>query len=141
MATEIPVWGLVDTGATECVLSYEVADHIKATPCAGTSHLVDYTGKPHKVEYGKVHFQIEIEKTKIRWPAIVALHHKRREAVWGGCGFLNYFCVTFDGPRKHFTIRLRGAIPKDFTVTRVPKTRLRRQFRGSVVITPDDQDP
>ena len=60
--------------------------------------------------------------------------------MWGGCGFLNYFCVTFDGPHKHLTIRLRGPTPKNVKVTSIPKSRLRRHGAG-VVITPDDQKP
>jgi hypothetical protein len=122
-AEEMLLWGLVDIGSDDCILPYDVADLIKATPF-GHGCVYDYAGKPRLVAYLGVYLQIRLEKHLVTWPSIVAIDRERSEsALWGRCGFLNHFCVTFDGPNKHFTIRLRGPIPPGFTVSRIPKER------------------
>jgi hypothetical protein len=66
--------------------------------------------------------QIRLAKQVIRWPAVVAFTRDRDEALGGMAGFLGHFQVTFDGPGKHFTIRLRGEPPPGFT-NRTSKNR------------------
>jgi hypothetical protein len=126
-AVQIPLLGLVDVGATECILPYEVADAVKATPF-GEGLVYDYSGRPHKVEYAGVYLEVQVEKEVVRWLSIVALDRSREDsALWGRCGFLDHFSVTFDGPGRHFTIRRRGPMPPGMTVSRIPKARRRRR--------------
>jgi hypothetical protein len=61
-------------------------------------------------------------------------------ALWGRCGFLDHFSVTFNGPKRHFTIRLRGSIPPGFKVDVLPRGKGRASERGDV-IAPGDQSP
>jgi hypothetical protein len=137
-AQGVPFWGLLDVGATDCVLPYEVAGLVKAIPCAGKWSLADYTGKDHEVEYGKVNLRIQTSTHTIQWPAIVAFDRDRDGiALWGRCGFLNYFSVTFNGPQKHFTIRLRPPWPSNFKVTRNPRGRSLHRRRGATITRRD----
>ena len=120
-AVQITLSGLVNIGATECILPYEVADKIKATPF-DDGVLFDYSGRPHTVQYAVVYLELHLEKQSVRWLSVIALDHSREDsALWGRCGFLDYFRVTFDGPAKHFTIRRRGPTPKGMTVSRISK--------------------
>ena len=48
-AIQIPLLGLVDVGATECILPYEVADLAKATLFGNQEFVLDYSGRPHPV--------------------------------------------------------------------------------------------
>jgi hypothetical protein len=138
---EVPLWGLVDTGATECILPYEVADQVKPAWFPGEGGITGYAGEEHPVQYGGVYLQILIEKKRIRWSTVVAFSRKREEtALWGRCGFLDHFRVTFDGPEKHFTIRLRGPAPAGFELNPLPRRR-RRILKGGDLITPGDQNP
>jgi hypothetical protein len=126
-AGELLLWGLVDIGADDCILPYDIANLIKATPF-GEGYVIDYAGKPREVAYLGVCFQLELEKERISWPSIVAVDRQRTNlALWGRCGFLNHFCVTFDGPGKHFTIRRRGPAPRDSEVSRISKPKPRRR--------------
>ncbi len=139
-AREVSIWGLVDTGAAECILPHEVADQVKPK-WRGTGMISDYAGRTRPVQYGQVDFQIRIEKKRLRWPAIVAFSRERSdEALWGRRGFLDHFSVTFNGPEKYFIIRLRGPVPAGFTVHPIPKPR-RRGPGASDLITPRDQNP
>jgi hypothetical protein len=139
-ARELDLWGLVDPGATECILPYEVAEEVKAT-FKGKGSMADYAGTAHAVEYGSVILRIKLKEVQIKWTAVVAFDRDRKQsALWGRVGFLDHFRVTFDGPGKHFTIRLVGSAPHGFTMSPVPKRGRRSTKRGSV-ITPPDQNP
>lgn len=132
------VWGILDTGAVDCILPYQYADGIKPVWC-GTGAIGDYAGGSHPVEYGRVSLQIRTAKHRIRWPAIVAFRRQRvHTALWGRCGFLNHFRVTYHGPRRLFILRLRTPIPTGFAVEALPR---RRHPGGSGLILPTDQDP
>jgi hypothetical protein len=121
---EILLNGLVDIGSDDCVLPYDVVDLVKGTPF-GEGAIGDYTRATHPVAYLPVYLRIALAKEMITWPTIVAVDRERTDlALWGRCGFLNHFCVTFDGPNKHFTIRRRGPLPPGFTVSRIPGRRL-----------------
>ena len=135
-------WGLVDTGAAECVLPAEIAEWVRPAWC-GEGAITDYSGADHAVRYGLVHLQIRLEKERHRWPAVVAFCSDRKQAaLWGRRCFLEYFRVTFDGPGNHFTIRLRGQLPPGSRSERVPILRpTRRGAKGSSLITRDKQDP
>jgi hypothetical protein len=126
-AIPVTLSGLVDVGAIECIVPYEVADLVKAIPF-DEGFVLDYSGRPHRVEYAGVYLELQVEKEVVRWLSVVAFDRDREEsALWGRCGFLNHFCVTFDGPGRHFTIRRRGPIPSGMTVSRIPKARRRRR--------------
>ena len=126
---EVPIWGLVDTGASECILPYEVADQVKPI-WRGTGAISDYAGGAHAVRYGQVHLQIRVEKTRLRWPAVVAFSRERTsEALWGRRGFLDHFRVTFDGPEKSFIIRLRAPVPTGSMRRSHPETQTSRPQR------------
>ena len=94
-AADIPLWGLVDTGATECVLPHEVADLVKASPRAGTWSLTDYTGKRHDVEYGEDFPSDSSESAQLENPAGPRLSRSTTSwgepPLWGRCGFLESF--------------------------------------------------
>lgn len=130
------VLGILDTGAVDCILPYQHADIIKPDWC-GTGAIGDYASGLHPVEYGRVYLQIRTAKHRIRWPAIVAFSRQRMyTALWGRCGFLNHFRVTFHGPRRLFILRLRTPIPAGFRVEPLPRRR-----GSSGLILPADQEP
>ena len=60
-ASRIPLWGLVDVGAAECILPYEVADLVKATPFGDGGFVLDYSGRPHSVQYAGVYLEPALE--------------------------------------------------------------------------------
>jgi hypothetical protein len=137
---EITVWGLLDTGSIDCILPFSVADQLKPT-WLGKGAIADYARGSHAVQSGGVYLQVQLEKRRVRWPAIVAVSHKEMTIpLWGRCGFLQYFNVTFNGPDKSFVIRLRGPVPGEFTVRPVPKPG-RQSSKGSDLITPGEQNP
>jgi hypothetical protein len=139
-AAEITVWGLLDIGAADCILPLAVADEIKPI-WRGRGAMTDYARGSHPVRYGNVHFQVEIEKKRVRWPAIVAfIPDEMNIPLWGRCGFLQHFNVTFYGPDRSFVIRLRDPVPPGFTVDSIPR-RKPRGSKGSDLITPSDQNP
>jgi hypothetical protein len=139
---DVPLWGILDTGADECVLPFEVAERIEPAWSDGVGLLTDYTGKPHVIQYGAAYFQIKIKNRLIRWAPVVAFdrHREDREALWGVAGFLEHFRVTFDGPGRHFTIRLPSPSPRSFTVQRLPGRR-KRGPREDTPIAPHEQEP
>jgi hypothetical protein len=136
----VPIWGILDIGAIDCILPYEVAERIKPAWCGGMRTMADFAGGSRAVRYGRVHFQIQIGRKRIRWPSVVAFRQDLKDALWGRCGFLNHFSVTFNGPARHFIIRLRGVPPPGFRVDALPTARERSARRGHV-ISPDDQSP
>jgi predicted aspartyl protease len=140
-ATEVLLWGLVDTGAVECVLPLEVADRIGASMLSHTGSIRDFTGINHSVEYGLVQLQICLKHQRFRWTTAVAFARELEgTAFWGRDGFLNHFSVTFNGPCKYFTIRRRNLGVSGIEVISVPRPT-KREVRRSDLITPDDQDP
>jgi hypothetical protein len=136
----IPLWGVLDTAAVDCILPYDAADRIKPIWCDEARSITDFAGGVREVQYGRVHFQAQIEGKRARWPAIVAFSRDRRIALWGRCGFLDHFSVTFNGPARFFITRLRDPMPTGFTVESLPRRR-RSGSRGSDLITPADQEP
>ena len=139
---ELPVWGILDPAAVDCILPYEVAERVGPAWCEGTWPMTDFAGGKHDVQYGGVYLRIRIETKRIRWPAIVAFSRDRRNALWGRSGFLNYFNVTFHGPENYFIMRLRGRLPSgsEADSLSLPKDR-RRGSKPSDLITPGEQDP
>jgi hypothetical protein len=102
----------------------------------------DYAGGTREVQYGRVYLQIQIDKKRLRWPAIVAFSRDRRIALWGRSGFLNHFNVTFHGPEKYFVIRHRGRLPSGFETDSLSLPRDRRhRSKPSDLITPGEQNP
>ena len=79
---EILLNGLVDPGSDDCILPYDVAGLIKATPF-GEGHVSDYTGESRSVEYLGVYFQLELEKQLIVWPSIVTIDRADRFSHMG----------------------------------------------------------
>ena len=136
----IPIWGILDTAAVDCILPYDAADRLHPTWCDGTRSLQDFAGGIREVKYGRVSFRVQIGGRRLRWPAIVAFSRERRIALWGRCGFLEHFRVTFDGPGRHFTIRLRDPIPPGFKVDTLPRGKRRPPKEGDV-IAPEEQGP
>lgn len=110
---EIPLLGLLDTGASECVIPYEVHEAVRADMNPyDIGPIVDYAGEEHFVRYGTIDLEIPCKSGFLRWSARVAFDEDRKdEALWGHAGFLEYFNATFNGPEKHFTLRLRGLSP------------------------------
>jgi hypothetical protein len=137
---EITVWGLLDTGALDCILPWSLADQLNPT-WYGPGWAADYASGSHEVMYGGVHLQVRVENQRVRWPAIVAFSRDRMNIpLWGRCGFLQHFNVTFNGPGHYFIIRLRKRLPAGYTVDSVPRAS-RRGPRGSDLIVPGDQNP
>jgi hypothetical protein len=139
-ADGIPSWGVLDVAAIDCILPYEAADRIKPTWCGGMRAITDFAGGSRAVRYGRVHFQVQIGRQRVRWPAVVAFRRDLRDALWGRCGFLDHFSVTFNGPARHFIIRLRGSPAPGFEVDDIPRAKGRSSKHGDVV-SPDDQSP
>jgi hypothetical protein len=136
----IPIWGILDPAAIDCILPYDTADRLHPTWYDDARSMQDFAGGLREVRYGRVTFQVQIGGRRVRWPAIVAFSRERRIALWGRCGFLNHFRVTFDGPGRHFTIRLRGSMQPGFKVDILPKGKGRPSKKGDV-IAPEDQSP
>jgi hypothetical protein len=135
------MWGLLDTGATDCILPLDVADLIQPVPFAGQWFLNDYAGVPHEVSYGGVQCRIRLKDRLIRWTSVIAFGNRSEgTALWGRCGFLDQFRVTFDGPARHFTIRLPSRLPAKFGVE-TSSTRPSRSASFDDLVTPDDQQP
>jgi hypothetical protein len=139
---DVPIWGILDPAAVDCILPYEVADRVNPVWSPGTWPMTDYAGGIHQVEYGRVYLQFQIGKKRLRWPTIVAFSRDRRTALWGRSGFLDHFNVTFHGPEKYFIIRLRGRLPTGLEAdsTSPPRDR-RRDSKRSDLITPGEQNP
>jgi hypothetical protein len=139
-ASEERVTGIVDHGATECILPFEYADLVGASWLNESTTMFGYAGRPHIVQYGLVQLRIRLNNQYIRWATAVAFDPDRKgSALWGRYGFLNHFNVTFNGPGHFFVIRLRKPWPVGFEVIPVPESERRR--RRSDLITLDDQDP
>lgn len=133
-------WGILDTGAVDCILPHQFAEDAKPDWC-GQGALDDYASGTHTVEYGRVFLQIRTTKHQIRWPAIVAFSRQRMyTSLWGRCGFLNHFRVTFHGPGRFFILRLRNPAPPGFVVEPIPRDVRRRPGEGGLIL-PTDQDP
>ena len=95
---ETVLWGLVDTGAVECILPHAASEVLRPIWRGYGSHHRLH-GRGEAVRYGQVFLQIRIGHKQIRWPAIVAFSRDREEAaLWGRRGFLDHFSVTFNGP-------------------------------------------
>lgn len=136
----VPLWGILDTGAVECVLPRDVADEIKPDWLGGEWFLAGYEGRPRPVEYGAVRLKINLGDQTLRWTAIVAFSVDRDEALWGHAHFLDHFNVAFNGPDRHFTIRQRGPRRPSFEVNPLPR-RFRRRFDHGRVVSPAEQNP
>jgi hypothetical protein len=103
--------------------------------------IADYTGKPRTVRYGSVRLQFRLGNRLLRWIAVVAFDLQRAdEALWGASGFLNHFRITFDGPGKHFTVRLPTPLPHGFSVETHPSPGGRRLGEHPPV-GPSEQEP
>ena len=118
------LWGKLDTAAAMYVLPHRYANLIQPNWIEGEWPLADYAGVQHSVRYGAVDLQIRLEKQRVRWFAVVAFDRDRDgTALWGMAHFLEHFRVTFDGPEKHFTVRLRDPVPWAFRSTVCPAAR------------------
>jgi len=136
----VPIAGRLDTGSDVCVLPHAVSETIRPVWRSGVEVLRDYTGGLRTVRYGAVYLRIRLVDRTLRWAAVVAFDDRRQdEGLWGIAGFLEYFNVTFSGPARHFTLRLRGASPPGFEIEPIPKHR-RVRPRDSI-IDPDEQGP
>lgn len=103
---EVPIAGLLDTGAVDCILPWQVADQVAPSWVAGTAVITGATGGERELPYGAVLLSVDLDKGPETWPAIVAFDHEREfRALWGMAHFLDRFRMTFDGPGRHFTIR------------------------------------
>ncbi|QDV39130.1 hypothetical protein [Tautonia plasticadhaerens] len=110
---ELDLWGILDTGAVECVLPFEVYEAVEAARRGDdVGNLVDAGGRHRVLEYGTVGVEVAIKGRPLRWSAKVAFDRGRAdEASWGHLGFLQYFNATFNGPERHVTLRPRGDRP------------------------------
>jgi hypothetical protein len=109
---DIDSWGVLDTGADECVLPAGIFSAIGAAHRSGEVGIVaDFAGRRRALAYGTVDLEIRIKNRPYRWHAKVAFVEDRDEAIWGRAGFLQFFNATFHGPERHFTLRLKGHLP------------------------------
>ena len=142
-----PLRGILDTGSVECVLPATIGGYVGAWKC-GRGKLVTASGAEIDVDYGRVFLQIVLEKGKniqlVRWHTVVAFSADRGEddgALWGNAGFLEHFRVTFDGPARHFTVRMPGRPPGGFEVAPGPRPHPRRPGTLERPIGPHEQMP
>jgi hypothetical protein len=136
----VPIAGRLDTGADVCVLPYVVSDAVRPVWRSGVEVLRDYSGGLRTVRYGAVYLRIRLGHRRIRWAAVVGFDERRQdEGLWGISGFLEYFNVTFAGPARHFTLRLRGAAPPGFEIELIPRPR--RAHPRDSIIDPEEQQP
>ena len=142
-----PTLGILDTGSVECILPATIGGYVGAWTC-GKGKVVTASGAEIDVDYGRVLLQIVLDKGKttqvIRWHTVVAFSADRGEddgALWGNVGFLEHFRVTFDGPARHFTIRLPGRPPDGFEVAAGPRVGPRPRGTPGRTIGPHEQTP
>ena len=142
-----PVRGILDTGSVECILPAMIGGYVGAWKC-GQGKVVTASGAEIDVDYGRVFLQIVLDKGKttqiIRWHTVVAFSADRGEddgALWGNVGFLEHFRVTFDGPARHFTIRMPGHPPDGFEVAADPRAGPRPRGTLDRPIGPHEQTP
>jgi len=139
-AATASLWGLLDTGAVECVLPRDMAEAIAPLWVTGDWFLTGHGEAADRVEYGLVRLSITLGPEHIRWPAIVAFSKKRKDAIWGHAGFLEHFSATFNGPGRYFTIRRRKEGDPRFEVNPIPRRPKRGSDRGRI-ISRQEQDP
>ena len=102
----VEIWGLLDTGADECILPRELLAAIGVAQRANEIGVIqDFAGRPRTVIYGAVDLEVWLKNRPHRWHAKVGFLDDRDEAIWGREGFLEYFNASFDGPGRHFTLR------------------------------------
>lgn len=111
---DLNLWGILDTGAMECVLPFEVLDAVEpARRPDDEGWIAGYVGEGRPVPYGTVDLEIILKGKPRRWSAKVAFDPERRgEALWGMVGFLEHFAASFDSPERHVTLRLKGKPPR-----------------------------
>lgn len=106
--------GLLDTGATETVLSYSLIAEGFIDPVNTPGESGDIYGfdqNPIPVTYWTVDFALTLKKKTHRWQAKVAFTAYRDDVVLGHAGFLRYFTVTFDGVNPYSTLRPNRNFP------------------------------
>lgn len=108
--------GILDTGADECLLPYELLEEIDPLRrIKDFSVLRGFAGEITPVVYGTVNLTILLKGRPFHWRARVGFVSGRDgEAVWGRDGFLEYFNASFHGPGRHFTLRLKGSPHEPF---------------------------
>jgi len=108
----VEIWGLLDTGADECILPIGIIPAIGVAQRTGEIGVVqDFARRPRTVNYGTVDLEVWLKNQPYRWHAKVAFLGDRDEAIWGRGSFLEYFNASFHGPGRHFTLRLRSPLP------------------------------
>ncbi|QDT71078.1 aspartyl protease family protein [Lacipirellula limnantheis] len=101
--------GLLDTGADETVLSYEMAEAIGATLIPGAHNRIVSAGGDVPLSYAQVAVELEHDGERYRWNATVGVAEQAwEESLLGFRGFLEYFDVLFRGEQLEVVINRNG---------------------------------
>ncbi len=96
---------LVDTGADEIILPYNLAALLVIKLESRLHYLMGLSGKLVPVQYGMVRLQIgRPDVGQFAWDAKAAFQENRPYPVLGYAGCLDRFSVNFDGPGRILTI-------------------------------------
>jgi hypothetical protein len=104
-------YGLVDTGADETMLPdrFIAPLGVKILP-DDQATIVALGGGAVPVRFGLVDLELRRLGVLWRWSARVAFHAGTK-SILGHAGFLNHFTATFNGRRRHVTLRPNDTAP------------------------------
>jgi hypothetical protein len=115
----VDLWGILDTGAVECMLPYQVLQEIDPARRSEDVSLVSgFAGMAEEVVYGAVNLTIWLKGRAHSRHAKVGFVEGRDTALWGHIGFLQYFNASFNGPGRHFTLVRKGKLPTPMSLPR-----------------------
>jgi hypothetical protein len=98
--------GLLDTGADETILPRSIAGPLGIGLDDGArGRFRGVGGQVVTVVYGSVELELATQSRRLRWPVTVAFLDGAHGAILGHAGFLEYFTASFNGERRHVTLR------------------------------------
>jgi hypothetical protein len=116
LSKDAVLYGLLDTGAELTLFDSSYVDlldvHIKP---GDYETLRSVSGHRFRVYFGIVDIELANRSriTAYRWHARVGFTNRPsgEGAIFGHEGFLEYFCASFHGPKRHVNLVPRAALP------------------------------
>ncbi|MFL5242800.1 MAG: aspartyl protease family protein [Gemmataceae bacterium] len=106
--------GLLDTGADRTVLTMKIAQQLGIDVLALTEKwtVASATGQNVSCKITRLPFLLFRKPKRVTWLAEVAIAIEPiQRPLWGFKGFLEYFRVTFDGPKRLITLNPGRNLP------------------------------
>jgi len=109
--------GILDTGAVECVLPYEVFEEIGPPSRDEAGTVVGFDGTEQEVVYASINLTFPPKRDSRTWHAKVGFAIGREgKALWGHIGFLQYFNAAFYGAKRQFTLEFTDKLPASMSL-------------------------